>query len=196
MYKIILFLEKTSAYIFLSLLRITLRYRISGLQKPYPKAVYVFWHRNIISLLLNRRNENNVIIISSSKDGDYIAEPAKMFGYITVRGSSSRRGDTALKEMIKLSKKYSLALTPDGPKGPAQILKDGALHLAYLTKLPLYAVKVNVSKAWVFRSWDRFILPKPFAGISVLYSEPFYITSKDDFQSKRDEIQDWMNSSS
>ena len=192
-YKILLFIEKTVAYIFLSLLRLTFRYQVSGLSKPYPRAVYVFWHRNIISLLLNRRNENNVIIISSSKDGDYIAEPAKMFGYITVRGSSSRHGGTALKEMIKLSKEHSLALTPDGPKGPAQRLKDGALQLAYLTKLPLIAVKVHVSSAWVFNSWDRFVLPKPFAQISVLYSPPYYIGNKEEFEQIREEIQDWMN---
>ena len=193
MYKLLLFIEKITAYIILSFLRLTLRYRISGLAKPYPRAVYVFWNRNIIALLLNRRNEKNVVIISSSKDGDYIAEPAKMFGYITVRGSSSRQGSTALKEMVKLSRAHSLALTPDGPKGPTQKLKDGALQLAYLTKLPLHAVKVDVSKAWVFNSWDRFVVPKPFAHITVQYSEPYMISNKEEFEQKREEIQDWMN---
>jgi len=189
----LLFIEKIFAYAILSFLRITLRFQVSGLVKPYPKCIFVFWHRNIISLLINRRNENIVIIISSSRDGDYIAEPAKLFGYITVRGSSTRQGGTALKEMIKLSKKHSLALTPDGPKGPAQKLKDGALLLAYLTKLPIYAIKVHASKAWVFNSWDRFVLPKPFAKVSIQYSEPFYINSKEEFESIRTEIENWMN---
>ena len=193
MQKIFLFIEKIFAYIILSLLRMTLRYSVAGLSKPYPMGIYVFWHRNIIPMLLNRRNENVVIIISSSKDGDYITEPAKLFGYITVRGSSTRQGSSALKEMIKLSKQHILAITPDGPKGPAQKLKDGALQLSYLTKLPIYAIKVNVLSAWIFKSWDRFILPKPFAKITVLYSDPFYITSKEEFVAKRDEIEMWMN---
>ena len=176
----------------LSVLHLTLSYKIKGLSKPYPRAVYVFWHRNILPLLLNRRNEQAVVIISSSKDGDYIAEPAKLFGYLTARGSSTRQGSNALKEMIKLSQNHSLALTPDGPKGPARQLKEGALQLAYLTKLPLYAVRVNVSKAWVFNSWDRFIFPKPFARIGVEYSEPYLVNNKEDFMELKERIEKFL----
>ncbi len=191
---LILFLEKYFAVFFLKLLGATFKYEITGLSKPYPKAIYVFWHRNIIPLLINRRNEKVVIIISSSTDGDYIAEPAKLFGYLPVRGSSTRQGTSALKEMLKLSSTHTIALTPDGPKGPAQKLKDGVLQLAYLSKCPVYAVNVKVSKAWIFKSWDKFILPKPFSNIKIEYSEPFMITCKETFDTYRTLIEEFMNS--
>lgn len=194
MSKILLFLEKYFAYALLNLLEVTLKYEVKGLSKPYPRAVYVFWHRNILPLLINRKNEQSVVIISSSRDGDYIAEPAKLFGYIPVRGSSTRQGGSALREMIKLSASHSLALTPDGPKGPAQQLKEGALQLAYLTKKPIYAVRVNVSSAWVFNSWDKFIFPKPFARIFVEYSKPFFINCKEEFAMQKTEIEKFLNS--
>jgi lysophospholipid acyltransferase (LPLAT)-like uncharacterized protein len=180
-HKLLLFLSRYIAYIIFSVISWTFRYKLSGFLKPHPRAVYVFWHRNIIPLLLLHKNEQIVILISKSKDGDFIAEPTKAFGYIPIRGSSSKDGSKALKEMIKLSKKHFLAITPDGPKGPAQHFKEGALQLAYLTKLPMIAGNVKVSKAIIFKSWDRFILPLPFAKISVTYSPPINIVDKSKF---------------
>lgn len=184
MFKIFLFFEKWFAYVVLSLLRLTLRYHRKGLENTKERVIYVFWHRNIIPLLIDRRNENNVVIISSSRDGDFIAEPAKAFGYHVVRGSSTRGGRKALSEMIKLTKNHSIAITPDGPKGPVYKMKEGALQLAYLSGLPVCAVKVSVSSAKIFNSWDRFILPKPFANITLEYSQHYHISSKDDFKQK------------
>jgi len=163
------------------------------MNKPYKKAIYVFWHQNIISLLLNRKKEGVIVMISSSKDGDYIAEPAKLFGYIPIRGSSTRQGAKAFMQMLSQSQTNSVAITPDGPKGPAFIFKPGALQIALLSGLPIIAVKVAVSSAWRFKSWDSFILPKPFAKINIYYSEPYFIKSKDDFETKTKEIESWMN---
>ena len=192
LYKITLFLEKYFAFIILNILYITFSYKIIGLSKPYPKYIYIFWHRNIIPLLLNRKYENVVVLISSSKDGDYIAEPTKLFGFKTARGSSSRKGIAAFKELVRLSKNHTIAITPDGPRGPRGKVKDGALQLSYLTKIPLCAVKVKVSSAWVFNSWDRFVLPKPFAKIEVEYSEPIYVASKEDFELYKEQIEGFM----
>jgi len=192
MYKLTLFFEKYLAFLLLHLLRVTYQYKITGLQRPYPHAIYAFWHRYIVPIVISRRNENAVIVISSSKDGDYIAEPAKLLGYQPVRGSSTRKGTSALKQMIALASQYTIGITPDGPKGPAHVVKEGVLQLAYLTKLPLYAISVSVSKAWVFNSWDRFVLPKPFAKINVHYSEPIYITQKEDFEEKKSELTQQM----
>ena len=192
MFRVVLFLEKYVAYVVLKILQLTVKYEVKGLRKPYPRAIYVFWHRNIIPLLINRRHENVVVIVSSSRDGDYIAEPAKLFGYITARGSTSRQGSSALKEMVKLSANHSLAITPDGPKGPARVLKEGTLQLAYLTKLPIHAVRVSVSKKIIANSWDKFIIPLPFAKIEVTYSEPFWVKTKEDFETKKREIEEHL----
>jgi len=159
------------------------------------KAIYVFWHRNIISLLLNRRNEQIAVMISSSKDGDYIAEPAKLFGYIPVRGSSTRQGAHAFKELLALTEHHTVAFTPDGPKGPAFKFKKGALQMALMSGLPIVSVRVYVSSAWVFASWDRFILPHPFAKIKIYYSEPYEVKSKDEIETIKTQIEAWMNQS-
>ncbi|MCL1826418.1 MAG: lysophospholipid acyltransferase family protein [Candidatus Cloacimonetes bacterium] len=193
-HKIILFLEKWIAFFVLNLLGFTFSYKVHGLKKPYPHCIYIFWHRNILPLLLNRKNEGVVVLISRSKDGDYIAEPCKAFGFQTARGSSSRKGTAALKEMISLSKNHSIAITPDGPKGPAGQIKEGALQLAYLTQLPICAVKVSVSTSWAVNSWDRFIIPKPFAKIDIFYSEPMMISSKADIEVHQKSLQEYMNS--
>ncbi|MCL2064581.1 MAG: lysophospholipid acyltransferase family protein [Candidatus Cloacimonetes bacterium] len=192
-HQFLLFIERQLSYVFLNVLYHTMRYTITGLKKPYPHAIYAFWHRDIMPLMINRKNEKVAIMISPSRDGNYMAAPAIKFGFIAVRGSSSRKGMSALKEMIKLSKNHSLAITPDGPKGPAQILKEGVLQLAYLTKLPIIATRTHVSDAWVFNSWDRFYCPYPFSRIKIEYSKPFYISSKENFEEYKKEIESFMN---
>jgi len=192
-YKIVLFLEKYVIYVALKVLQFTVTYDVKGLGKPYPRGIYVFWHRDIIPMLINRRHEDVVVIVSPSKDGDYAAEPAKLFGYIPVRGSTSRQGTSALKEMIKLSDNHSLAITPDGPKGPARKLKEGALQLAYLTKLPIYAIRVSISKEVIINSWDKFRIPLPCAKIEINYSEAFWVKTKEDFDVRKIEIEKFMN---
>ena len=193
-HRFLLFIERQFAFVVLNILFYTMKYTIVGLKKPYPKAIYAFWHKDIMPLMINRKNENIVILISPSRDGNYMAEPAIKFGFIAVRGSSSRKGMSAMKEMIKLSEKHSLAITPDGPKGPAQVLKEGVIQLAYLTKLPIIATRTKVSAAWIFNSWDKFYFPYPFAKVRIEYSEPFYINSKDDFEENKKLIEEWMNS--
>jgi len=192
-HKILLFLERQIAFVVINLLFKTIRYTKIGLKKPYPKAIYAFWHKDIMPLMINRKNEKIVILISPSKDGDFIAAPAIRLGYIAVRGSSSRKGTVALKEMVRLSADHSLAITPDGPKGPAQVLKDGVLQLSYLTKLPIIATRTKISAAWVFNSWDRFYFPLPFAKAKIEYSKPYYVHSKDDFLDRKREIEKFMN---
>ena len=192
-HKLLLFLLTNTAFIIINLLHLTLKYRIKGAKPPYPHAIYAFWHKDIIPLLISRKREQVVIMVSTSKDGDFIAEPAKLFGYKVVRGSSSTNGANALKEMIKLAKSHSLAITPDGPKGPPQIIKEGVLQLAYLSKLPIIATKTNVSKAFTFNSWDRFYVPKPFAMVDIEYSEPIYVSNKSDFEMVKHKLEDFMN---
>jgi len=192
MYKFTLFLEKYLATALLHLLRLTYRYEVIGLSKPFPRGIYVFWHRYILPIVIHRRNENAVIMISSSHDGDYIAEPAKLLGYHTVRGSSTRGGNTALKQMLKLANDHTIGLTPDGPKGPAGVFKEGALVLAYLSGLPIYPMRVSVSRAYIFKSWDRFVLPLPFTKIRVEYGEAVHVKSRDEFELLINQMQEKM----
>jgi lysophospholipid acyltransferase (LPLAT)-like uncharacterized protein len=191
MNKFLFWLEKYLAACFVTLLGITFRARIRG-NIPAGNVIYAFWHRDMIPLLFFRQKEGIVILISSSKDGELIAGPARVLGFQTARGSSNRGGVKAFKEIIKLAQTNSIAITPDGPKGPLKIIKPGILHLAYLTKLPIIPVAVNIQNEKVFSSWDKFRLPLPFSKVSIHYGKPFLVTAKDEIQEKSKILQEIM----
>jgi len=180
--RLTVFITKYLAYIFFSVLKMTYRYRISGDMQKDKKCIYLLWHQNIIALLLQRTYEGVAIVISSSFDGELIAAPSRLFGYKIIRGSSSRKAVSALREMLSMSKSCSIAVTPDGPKGPQYEIKDGAVYLAYMSKNPIVPVKVVTHSKWQFNSWDKFILPKPFSRIDITYFDPIYVKSKDEIE--------------
>lgn len=184
----LLFFEKYFAYIFVHLIGITLRYKLQTPAKN-ERVLYAFWHRNIIPLLYLHRDQNVVIMISSSKDGDIIAGPTSLFGYNVVRGSSSRGGSKATREMIKLAKKWTLAITPDGPRGPAKKIKEGLLYLAYFTKLPIVPIDVEVKREFIFNSWDKFRLPKLFSKVKIFYGHKIFINSKEEIDAKKEAVE-------
>lgn len=172
-------LERVVATGFIKVLGSTLRYKIIAPDPEIERKLYFFWHCNILSLVYLHRNQNAGIMISSSKDGELIAGPVRNLGYQTARGSSRRGAASASKILIKIAKTNSIALTADGPKGPAKKIKKGMLQLAYLTGLPIVPIACDVSKAKVFNSWDKFRIPYPFALVNVSYGKPFYIKDKD-----------------
>lgn len=190
--KILLFVEKYIAWIFLVCMKMSLRYRVIGDTHKGQRVVYVLWHQNILSVLLSRIYENIGIVVSASFDGELIAAPAELLGYRAIRGSSSKKGVSALKEMLQMIKSSSIAITPDGPKGPAHKIKEGAVFLAYMAKLPIIPVVVKTNRKWQFNSWDHFILPKPFSLTEIHYLDPVYVTSKEEIGEKCIEIENLM----
>jgi len=143
-------------------------------------------------MTLQRIYHGAAVMVSSSKDGELIAGPLSELGYVPIRGSSSFKGSAAMREMIKIAEKISLAITPDGPKGPCYTFHPGLFQIAYLAKIPIVAVAVNADKEWLFKSWDRFRFPKPFAKITMIYSDPIPVQSKEDFISAEKEIRDFL----
>lgn len=190
--KIVLFLGKYSAYIFLKILNLTIRYSIKGDPKPYPVCIYIAWHQNILTMLMNRHSENIATLISPSFDGELIAQTASLFGFLPVRGSSSKQGTAALKELLDTLKSNNISMTPDGPKGPRFIMKDSPFFLSYFSKKPVVPIKVTVNSKWVFNSWDQFILPKPFCRIEIEYLPPVFVLNKEDIARESLRIQTLM----
>ena len=131
------------------------------------KVLFVFWHSRILGLTYTHRFNNAGIMVSKSFDGEWIARIVQRLGYHVFRGSASRDGAPALLEMLKSDKMGDLALTVDGPKGPAEKVKPGAVVLASLSGFPLVPITVRSSKAWRIKSWDRLIVPKPFSTVEV-----------------------------
>lgn len=136
----------------------------------------VIWHGRLLPAGYYHRGRGMVGLISRSQDGEYIARVLRRWGYDAVRGSSSRGGMPALREIVRLARSgRTIAITPDGPRGPRQKLKPGVLAAARATGLPMVPVAAGADRAWWFESWDRFLVPKPFARIRVAYGPPLEV---------------------
>lgn len=139
-------------------------------------AIYVLWHGRLLPCSYYHRNHGLATLISRHRDGDYIAGVVERWGFRVVRGSSSRGGAAALLQMVRLLREgVSLAVTPDGPRGPRQKMKSGPLFAAQRAGVPLIPVTAGTSSAWWFESWDRFLVPRPFARIRMAYGEPMFV---------------------
>ena len=127
-------------------------------------ATYYFRHRGI------------VVMISNNRDGEYIARVIQGFGYGVARGSSTRGSHGATVEILRaLKAKKDVGFAMDGPRGPRYIAKPGAAYVALKSGNPVLPFNISVEKKWVVRSWDHFMVPKPFSRTLILIGEPIYI---------------------
>ena len=139
-------------------------------------VIFSLWHGRLLPLTYYHRNRRITAIISRSEDGEYIARVVEGWGYHTTRGSTSRGGSSALRGLVKAARKgHSLAITPDGPRGPRQQLQPGVITVAQMTGLPIIPLAGGCTRAWWPGSWDRFLVPKPFSRVTVLYGEPRFV---------------------
>ena len=123
-----------------------------------------FWHESIFPSTYAFRNQQIAVLTSQSFDGEYIARIISKFGYVPVRGSSSRGGARALLQSRRiLEKGLTVAFTSDGPRGPARVAKPGPITLARSSGVPIVPFHLAVERAWRLKSWDRSIIPKPFS---------------------------------
>ena len=173
------------AWLMLNLLGRTVRLREIGsehfrkLENEGKGCVFTVWHGRMFIPIFVQRNRGIVAMVSQHTDGEIIAQAMEMLGYRTVRGSSTRGGGTALRDIVKLIKSGAYgAMTPDGPRGPKGDFKEGTLILAQLTGAYLVPMTHACSKAKVFGSWDSFMLAKPFSKVVVAYGEPVEIPRK------------------
>ena len=135
--------------------------------------IYCFWHSTLLIISYLFRNTGKAAIISHSRDGEVAAWVARKWGHEVIYGSSHRGGAAALRQSVKsIRAGRSLGITPDGPKGPKEIAKPGAAQIAIVSGAPLVTMKVETKSAWRLKSWDRFMIPYPFAKITVTMSEP------------------------
>ncbi|WP_029917702.1 lysophospholipid acyltransferase family protein [Pelobacter seleniigenes] len=138
-------------------------------------VILAFWHEQTLMMAKSYRGPGAKLLISQSKDGELLAKAMTHFGYEAIRGSSSRGGRSAFKEMLSISKEpFDLALTPDGPRGPRRELKDGVVQLARLGGRAVVPLAFCCNRGHRFSSWDRFLLPYPFARAVYRYGEPVY----------------------
>jgi hypothetical protein len=163
----------------ITLLAGTWRFRVRGddalraVRASGRPVVLLVWHSRMLPLLYLHRHEGVVLLVSRHRDGTYLADLATKWGYRAVRGSSRRGGDIGLLGIVRaLRQGQVVGLTPDGPQGPAEQMKVGALVAARHAGAAVVPIGARPSAAWWLRSWDRFCVPRPFATIDVVYGTP------------------------
>ncbi|MDB6021633.1 MAG: hypothetical protein JWQ04_1490 [Pedosphaera sp.] len=176
-------------HVLLRLVSATLRYRFtdrSGLREGNLQcpAIYCIWHNRLALSMasyfryIKKYNKSSGLaaMASASRDGGMLIAVLQYSGVQPVRGSTSRRGPQALRELTTWAKRgYDLAITPDGPRGPRCVVQEGVVALAQLTGLPLVAVSFNLGWKITVKSWDRFQIPLPFSRCEMIFEKPLRV---------------------
>jgi lysophospholipid acyltransferase (LPLAT)-like uncharacterized protein len=176
----------------------TLRYEVDDragiLGKPVTENyIGALWHNRLLifPLVLRRffSNRRGAALISASRDGDLLADAVRRFDYDVVRGSSSRLGASAILQLTDvLASKQDVVITPDGPRGPVYELGPGIIFLAQKSGASVLPMNLEYSRCWRLGSWDRFIIPRPFAKVRVQIGHPQHVkptSTADEFEAER-----------
>jgi lysophospholipid acyltransferase (LPLAT)-like uncharacterized protein len=167
----------------MKLLAATLRFDIrdqcgiGGSATTMPPVIYILWHNRFFCVppAWNRicyGHRKTVALTSASHDGDMVARAMAVFGLGSVRGSTSRRGVAALVGLKRaLREGFDICVTPDGPRGPRYRLQPGIIKLAESTGAPIVPIHVRFASAWRLKTWDRFVIPKPFSRVEVIFAQ-------------------------
>jgi lysophospholipid acyltransferase (LPLAT)-like uncharacterized protein len=189
-----------AVYTVIRLLGPTLRYEVLGwhhAERVYAsqkRIIWAFWHRVIIPIVWWRRNHGIVVMNTTAFDGQWTRKVIEWLGFGTAQGSSSRGGLRGLAVMAKrLEQGVDCAFTIDGPRGPRYIAKPGPVILARKTGCPVMVFHIGVDRGKTFeKTWDHFLLPKPFARAVILFAPPIYVppdANQEALEAKHGEMQ-------
>jgi Kdo2-lipid IVA 3' secondary acyltransferase len=179
-------------------LRIRVEDRARLLDRDFTQPmIWTFWHNRMFVLPLLRdryaRHRTGAVLTSASEDGEIIAAVMNRFGLKSVRGSSSRRGTTALLALTgTLEAGEDVAVTPDGPRGPRYKLGPGVVFLAQQTGAAILPIHIEYSRAVRLKSWDRFMIPLPFAQVRIVCDELIFAARDADTEAERARIEQLM----
>ncbi|MGZ4966890.1 MAG: lysophospholipid acyltransferase family protein [Chthoniobacterales bacterium] len=183
----------------------TLRFRVEDPEKILPASherpfILAVWHNRLLLLppifSLCFPHRRNVGLISASRDGDYVSILVERFGHSTVRGSSSRKGVIALRQLVdELAAGTNVLITPDGPRGPLYEVNQGAIFLAQKSGAPIVPMAIEYGKAWRLKNWDGFFLPKPFSTVRIIFGPQLFVRQNlvpEEFEAERLRVQNVM----
>lgn len=186
----------------IDLIFITCRIKFQGYDKVRDimksrRFIMGFWHSRIFFISYLFKGWKSAIMVSSSEDGEYIAQVLQRQGHDTVRGSSTRHGARAMAGIVRrMNNGQPAGIVPDGPQGPRQKIQPGIISLSKKTGFPIVSITYSAKRRKVFRSWDRFVLPMPFTSITVVYGNPIHVPQEMDdqeFEAKRMELENELN---
>ena len=166
------------AVLMLQAISLTWRVKLVNKMPEYP-SVIAFWHCDMLPIWKLFANKNASALISKNKDGEILSYLLTKWKYKLVRGSSSKEGKEAIKEILELDDRSYFLITPDGPRGPKYECKAGAFVIAQRKQIPLYFVKCKIKCKKIFKkSWDNFIFPVFFSKIEIEFSDRIDISSE------------------
>lgn len=146
------------------------------IQNGRSTGIGVCWHFSLVYVVYYIRKLSVSVMVSASKDGEYISRFVKHLGFSVVRGSRNRKGLDALKKLIRVvQSRQNCALVADGSQGPARVVQPGALLLSSKSSAPVIPVTWSASRYFSFKSWDRTAIPKPFSTIDLFFGEPIQV---------------------
>jgi hypothetical protein len=146
---------------------------VGNLRAAKQGFIFSLWHGQMLPLLWHHRDEGALVLISEHRDGEVVARAATSLGFGLIRGSTTRGADRALISVGReLKAGREVAITPDGPRGPARKFAPGALIAAQRADSFIVPTVAVANRAWRLRSWDRFMIPKPFARVTIAYGPP------------------------
>jgi lysophospholipid acyltransferase (LPLAT)-like uncharacterized protein len=177
-----------SAAVAVRLLLATVRVRVEGEERnlvaarEHGGALFVTWHGRILLPIAHFRGRRGYsMLVSLSRDGDFITEFLRRMGMGVIRGSTKRRGVAAAREVLgHLERGEIVNIAPDGPRGPARVVQPGVVYMAQRSGRPICFCAVSTWPRWEFRSWDRFQVPRPFAHARFLCGDPIFISPEED----------------
>jgi len=136
-------------------------------------VVVAFWHRHILSALTEFAKSGVCVPVSEHQDGEYVAQVMERFGLVSVRGSTTRGAVRLLRGLLREAREgRTLAVTPDGPRGPKFSVQPGVAMLARRSGRPVLPLGIAAEPAWTMASWDEFVVPRPWARVVIVAGEP------------------------
>ena len=176
----------TLGYPLVRALTSTWKWRVSGAEHVDAitaaghQPILALWHGRILAATPYFQRRGIVAMASENFDGEWIARLLGKFGYGAARGSTSRGGPAALRQLVREVKAHGVAFTLDGPRGPAEVAQPGAVWLAKATGQPLLPFHSEAISSWTLKSWDRTQIPKPFTTVAMAIAAPLYVPREAD----------------
>lgn len=159
-------------------------------------VIFTFWHEYISVVLPHWRRTPLTILVSQHRDGEWVNQAAENFGVNVVRGSTSRGGSAAIRQLKSNSAFSSIAIAPDGPRGPRREMAMGPIFLSSLLGMPIVPVGLAIDNCWRLNTWDKFAIPKPFSRARMIFGPKIYIPrkcSRPEMELKRQSVQKLIN---
>ncbi len=162
---------------------------IESIRQTNEPVIVTTWHCGLLPVLYFFQGNKGVLMVSGSKDGEWIDKIVRRWGYTTVRGSSGRGGHRAARKIIQYLKKgYHGGLIADGSRGPARKVQKGVVFIAAKTQIPLLPIGIAATPSVKLPTWDKTIIPLPFARIVIAVGNPVRFSPSASFSEEANKV--------